>query len=280
MTAHPLPSMHLSRADRDRQLSPSLSAKDAAGVLARHSARTSALWSDPDFDCTRDLSYGAAPRQLLDVVRPLGPGPFPCLIFLHGGFWQEGDKGGSGFAARRLGHAGWASALVGYSLAPDARLSEIVTEVGQAIDYLADNAGELRLDPKRFILAGHSAGGHLAAALICGKAGQRTAETIAGAVLISGVYDLEPIAMSYVNEAVGLDADDVRALSVLDENPISDIPIHLLIGEDEPAAFQEQTDALAAAWSNSISALSLHREPGCDHFNILDELASLMEKTQ
>jgi len=273
MTRAPLPSALLDRAERDRQLYPSLSAKDARGVLTRHAAETAALWGDPALECTRDIAYGPASRTRLDVVRPQGPGPFPCLAFLHGGFWQEGDKAGSGFAARALAQEGWATALIGYTLAPEARLSQIVTEVGQAITHLAMQAPALRIDPARLVLAGHSAGGHLTAALICGKAGADVANAIAGAVLISGVYDLRPIADSYVNNAVGMDTDEVRALSVIGAKPLRDIPVHLLIGADEPAAFQEQTDALHADWAGTLSALTLHRATGRDHFDILDDLA-------
>lgn len=268
----PLPSALLPRTERDRQLSPSLSAKDAKGVLTRHAVETAALWVDPALDCVRDIAYGPAPRNRLDIVRPAGSGPFPCLAFVHGGFWQEGDKGGSGFAARALARMGWATALIGYTLAPEARLTQIVDEVGQAIAHLHKNAAALRLDPARLVVAGHSAGGHLTAALLTGKAGVDVAGRIAGAVLISGVYDLRPIADSYVNEAVRMDADEARRLSLMDDWPVRDIPVHLLIGADEPAAFQEQTDALHAAWAEALSALTLHRATGRDHFDILDEL--------
>ena len=265
--------MGLDRAERDRQLSPSLSAKAAMEVLARHAARTAALWSDPLLECQRGIAYAAAPRAQLDLVRPAGPGPFPCLAFLHGGFWQEGDKGGSGFAAKVFADAGWASALIGYTLAPEARLSDIVAEAGRAMAYLLDNASDLRLLPGRIIVAGHSAGAHLAAALICGKAGERAAQSIAGAVLISGVYDLEPIAASYVNDAVRMDADEMRALSILGDRPGRGVPVILLIGADEPAAFQEQTDALFQAWGESGLKVAVLRVEGRDHFDILDELA-------
>lgn len=268
-----LPSALLPRAERDRQLSPSLSAKDAMGVLTRHAAETAGLWDEPALDCMRDIAHGPAPRARMDIVRPAGPGPFPCLAFIHGGFWQEGDKGGSGFAARALAQAGWATALIGYTLAPEARLTQIVDEVGQAVRHLATNAAALLLDPARLVVGGHSAGGHLTATLICGKAGADVTSHIAGAILISGVYDLAPIADSYVNGAVGMDAGEVRSLSVMHSKPLRDIPVHMMIGADEPAAFIEQTDTLRANWSDALTHLTLHHAPGRDHFDILDELA-------
>lgn len=270
---NPLPSALLTRGERDRQLSPSLSAKDAMGVLNRHVAETATLWNDQALDCARDIAYGPLPRTRLDIVRPAGPGPFPCFAFIHGGFWQEGEKSGSGFAARALARAGWATALIGYTLAPEARLSQIVEEVARAVAYLSDNAAALRLNPAQQVVGGHSAGGYLTAALICGKAGEDVAGRIAGALLISGVYDLAPIAESYVNDAVGMDADEVQRLSVMADLPIRDMPVHMLVGADEPAAFQEQTTALHANWANTLTRLTLQRPPGRDHFDILDEIA-------
>ena len=275
----PLPAMHLTRAERDRQFSPSLSAKDAAGVLARHAEATKALWSTPGLVTARDLAYGPAPRARLDLVRPEGPGPFPCLVFVHGGFWQEGSKEGSGFAARSLAQAGWASALIGYSLAPEARLTEIVAETAQAVRHLAEQAGRYALDPARLVLAGHSAGAHMAAALLCGKAGQDVARQIAGAVLISGVYDLEPVAASYVNDRVQMDAAEVAALSVLSASPPRGTPIHVLYGADEPSAFREQSEALQRHWGTNGAALSMRQAEGRDHFDILDELSDPASET-
>lgn len=264
---------HLSRSELDRQLSPSRSAKDAVGVLSRHEEETARLWTASGLSVERELAYGRTPRARLDVVRPKGEGPFPCLAFVHGGFWQEGSKAGSGFAAMAFAEAGWASALIGYTLAPQARLGSIVEEIGEALAYLAANADALRLDRERLVLAGHSAGGHVAAAIVCGKAGAATAGLVAGAVLVSGVYDLAPIAASYVNDKVGMDAGEVSRLSVLDAVPLRDVPILALVGADEPAAFVDQSRALEEAWSRHGCRIALRQVPGRDHFDVLDELS-------
>ena len=265
-----VPYRHLDRAELDRQLSPSLSAKDAMGVLDRHVAETASLWTAPGLETVRDMAYGPTARERVDIIRPEGPGPFPCLAFIHGGFWQEGAKEGSGFAARALADAGWATALIGYTLAPEARLSQIVAQIGRALDHLHANAGALRLDPARIVVAGHSAGGHLAAAILCGKAGAETARIPAGAILISGVYDLAPIAASYVNDKVGMDPAEVAALSLLDAPRLNPAPVAAVVGGDEPEAFLAQTRALAEAWGIETRIV-----PGRDHFDILDELGAM-----
>ena len=263
----------LPKEELDFQLSPSRIAKDAMGVLQRHEAETAALAGRSDLRLTRDIPYGDGPRLKLDLCQPETGGPHPCLVFIHGGFWQEGSKAGSGFAAAALAAAGWAHVGVGYTLAPDARLAEILAEVAQALATLRRIAPEHGLDPQKLVIAGHSAGAHLAAALMAGLGGEAAADTIAGAVLISGVYELAPIAASYVNDLVGMTPQDIEALSPLRHQPRRDTPTLILIGGDEAEAFQWQSRTLASAWDSHLSRLSYVSVPGRDHFDILDVLA-------
>jgi arylformamidase len=123
------------------------------------------------------------------------------------------------------------------------------------------------------VLGGHSAGGHLAAALLAGLGGAEAAAALAGVVAVSGVFDLAPVAASYVNDRVGLDATDVAALSPLYADPLRDVPMHLVVGGDEPEAFRLHTAALAQAWAPRLPRLSVREAPGRDHFDVLDELA-------
>lgn len=268
-----VPYTRLSRAELDRQLSPSQSAKDAAAVLARHEAQTAALEADAELARWSDVAYGRGARQLYDVTAPIGAVDAPCLAFVHGGFWQEGSKAGSGFAARAYARDGWAHAALGYTLAPEASLAQIVEEVAEALRQLRARAADYGIDSERIVLAGHSAGAHLAAAILAGLGGADLPDALAGYVLISGVYDLAPVAASYVNDAVGLSPGDVDRLSPLLYWPAADRPVHLLVGADEPEAFRRQSDALAALWGRELRRISLARAPGRDHFDILDELA-------
>lgn len=263
---------HLTRLELDAQLSPSRVAKDPWGTLARHGAETLSLDADPALVRHVDVAYGPGARKRLDVTAPPGSGKRPCLAFLHGGFWQEGDKGGSGFAARAWVGRGWAHVGIGYTLAPQARLRAIVAEVAAALGFLRAEGPRFGIDPARLVVAGHSAGGHLAAAMLAGMGGFDPAG-LAGVVPVSGVFDLAPVAASYVNDRAGIDAGEVAALSPLYTAPAADVPVHLLIGADEPPAFHAQTAALAAAWGARLSRLGTTVAPGRDHFNVLDEIA-------
>ena len=119
---------------------------------------------------------------------------------------------------------------------------------------------------------GHSAGAHLCAAVLAGMAGAEAAQAVAGAVLISGVYDLAPVAASYVNDVVHISPEEVRTLSPLFALPARDVPVHILIGQDEPEAFQVQSQALRQAWTPHLTHLQFSSLPGRDHFDVLDVL--------
>ncbi|MDK3019963.1 alpha/beta hydrolase [Pseudodonghicola flavimaris] len=268
-----VPYSRLSRAELDRQLSPSLSAKDFMAVLTRHEAETAALDSAEELTRHTDIAYGPGSRQRYDVTTPVAGSGLPCLAFVHGGFWQEGSKAGSGFAAEACVAAGRAHVAIGYTLAPEASLAAILEEIATALRHLRTHAADYGIDPARIVLAGHSAGAHLAAAILAGLGGDDLPAALAGYVLISGVYDLAPVAASYVNEAVGLSPADVEALSPLLYLPAADRPVHLMIGADEPEAFRRQSDALAMLWGRELSRISMERFAGRDHFDILDELA-------
>ena len=273
MSVQPLPFRHLSKSELDHQLFPRGTAKDATGTLARFEADTAALDGAPGLVVTRDLPYGARERERFDLAVPMGANGCPCLVFIHGGFWQRNSKAGSGFAARALAAAGWATAAVGYTLAPEVRVRDIVAEIGEAIRAIRRAAPDHGIDANRLILSGHSAGGHLTAAVLAGMAGADAAAGLAGAIPISGVYDLAPVAASYVNDKAQMDEAEVAEISPLFARPIVDVPVHIVVGDDESDAFRQQSLALLAAWSPHLSRVTYAAPPGRDHFDVLDELA-------
>lgn len=272
---HPIIQAHLdlSQSELDFQLSPSKSAKDAMGSLSAMMEATTNAQNDPTMNVVTDVRYGARPRQLMDIYRPaaVNEAKRPCFVFIHGGFWQEGGKEVSGFAARTFAKLGWAYVAIGYTLTPDVTLTDIVAEIDQSLAHLVKNADAYHIDPKTIVLAGHSAGGHLAACVICNVLRGKPSYSIAGAVVVSGVFDLEPIAASYVNNLARISPTEVSALSPLRFTPVHKSPVHILIGADEPAAFQGQSTALIETWRALDCPISIHRAAGRDHFDVLDE---------
>ena len=141
------------------------------------------------------LRYGPAERNLIDYFPADSAGP--VVIFIHGGYWQMRAKESFSYIAKALVPHGLHVALVGYTLAPYATLGEITQEIKSAISFLKLNAASYGGDPTRMVVSGWSAGGHLTA-LCLDQPG------VVGGVAISGIYDLAPMLLSYINDKLGL----------------------------------------------------------------------------
>lgn len=270
------PYMALNKEELDHQLSPSRSAKDASGVLASWKVKSQEARNDPRILAYLDLPYGKRASQKLDIfTHKLGhnTGPRPIHVFIHGGFWQEGSKDLFDFPAPAFIAAGWIYVAVGYTLAPAATLTAIVTEIRQALKFVHLRARDFDGDPDRIVVSGHSAGGHLAACLLATPSSVEHVPPIAGIVSISGVFDLAPIRASYINDAVGLTDDEVAEFSPIHHRPAHDIPTTLVVAAGETAEFLRQTDVLAAAWGPHLTDIRVETIPGKDHFDILFGLA-------
>ena len=219
------------------------------------SARIVADWqqrSDTMRKSTVEWRYGPAERNRIDFFAA-GAGT-PLLVFIHGGYWQMRAKELFAFlAAGPLAH-GINVALVGYTLAPAKRLDGIVTEIFSALDFLADK------NPALYV-SGWSAGGHLAAMAMGHPA-------VAGGLAISGIYDLEPIRLCYLNEKLMLNEDECRRNSPL-HLPSPRKPLIITYGTAELPELQRQSELYATAIGQRARPLAGH-----NHFTILEELAA------
>jgi arylformamidase len=222
-----------------------------------------ALRKAPPSRC--DLRYGKGPRATLDYF-PGGRPNAPLFVFIHGGYWQRNEKERFSFTALGPLAHGVNVAVPGYTLAPDARLTDIVAEIRAALTFLADRAGELGFDPSRIFIGGWSAGGHLTAAVASHPA-------VRGGIPISGIFDLEPIALGVLNDKLQLSADEIARLSPQRNIPASSPPLMLFVGGDELPELKRQSEEYAAACRARGLPVSLDTLPGRHHFSILDELA-------
>jgi acetyl esterase/lipase len=212
-----------------------------------------------------DVPYGAGPRQRLDVF-PCGAPAAPTLVYIHGGYWQMNDKEPYAFLGEGVLGAGFHLVLVEYTLAPAARLDQIVAEVRAATAWTIEHAKELDGDPARVFVSGHSAGGHLTAMAM-------TDARVAGGVAISGLYDLEPIRLNYLNEKLGLDVAEAERNSPRRHLPAAAGPLVVTVGLGELPELVRQSEEYAAAWTaRGLSGRYLPL-PAHDHFSILEELA-------
>jgi len=215
-----------------------------------------------------DLAYGDAPRQRLDLFLADNPRA-PTFMFIHGGYWQRNDKEDHAFLAEGLLAHGINLAVVEYTLAPEAHLDHIVGEIRRAIAWLAEHLSDLGADPARLYVGGHSAGGHLtASAMSFGF------DAVKGGLAISGLYDLEPIRLNYLNVKLGLDTEGARRNSPILCFPLAAAPLVVAYGSAELPELCRQSVDYANGWLQRGLPGRLLAVDGADHFTILESLAN------
>jgi arylformamidase len=215
-----------------------------------------------------DIPYGEGDRERLDVFRPKSRAtPAPIFFYVHGGYWQASGKSDVSYLAPPFTGAGALFVAPGYSLAPSATIDVIVGQVRQALLWTYRHAREHGGDPERIHVAGFSAGGHLAAMLLATD--WTTLAAPAGILktvtCVSGLYDLEPIRLSYLNAALGLDAAAARRASPVHARPRGGASLLVAVGGIESEEYHRQARDLAAAWSPQVPLSTLDL-PGCHHF--------------
>lgn len=222
-----------------------------------------------------DVVYDRQSGQTLDIYG-LGDTPRPVFLFIHGGYWRALSKHDSAFMASTLAAHGIATAVVDYRLAPEVDLHEIVREVRAAAAFLWREGGDYGLDPERIYVGGSSAGGHLTGALLAGgwhRAFDVPETLIKGALPISGLFHLGPIAHSFVREWLPLDADDVASLSPALNLPASGCPIIIAYAEGEPAGFERQSVGYHRLWQAAGFPSTLLKVAERNHFDVVLDLA-------
>jgi len=224
--------------------------------------RSAAIRAEPT--ARLDLRYGARPRAMIDYF-PAKSGA-PLFVFIHGGYWQRNEKERFSFVVPGPRAHGINVALPGYTLGPDARLSEIVAEIRQSLSYLADQAGALGFDSARIFVGGWSAGGHLTAAVADHPA-------VRGGLPISGIFDLEPIALGVLNDKLSLTAEEIQKLSPLRNLPTRQVPLKIVVGGAELPELRRQSEEYYQALRGRGIHATLTQLPGQNHFSIMEELA-------
>ncbi len=243
---------------RDAAYDNTAAVHDSARQLAAFEARSQALLARAA--CHQDVSYGLAERQAFDYFP--GNAGAPTLLFIHGGYWQMRHKNTFRFVAEGALAHGLHAALIGYTLAPQASLTDIVNEVRRAIAAVRAHA-VLHGGNADILLCGWSAGGHLTAmGLDC--------DGVTAGLGISGIYDLAPIRLTYLDRALQLSDDEVRTLSPL-ALPPSRKPFVTAFGTAELAQLQAQSRSFAEHRQGLPGKMLAIQ--GADHFSILNELA-------
>ena len=237
--------------------------------LARWQASSAAFRAGAKYHA--DIRYGDRPRNRLDLFVPAAAArPVPLLVYIHGGYWQWLSKEDWSCAARPLVARGMAVAVVGYTLCPETTVAGIVDEIAAASALLYREADQHGLDRDAFCIAGHSAGGHLTAMMLTQDWPKRAAglppRLFQRGVAVSGVYDLEPLTRTPLNEALGLTPAEALAVSPMLRENTSGTPLLVLVGGAETPEFLRQSREFAATWENN----EYLEFPALNHFSVID----------
>src|SRR5437879_9668631 len=229
-----------------------------------------------DFEARLDVPFGTHAGERLDIFPARAAGA-PVHVFIHGGYWQWLDKSDFSFVARGLQPEGAAVVVVNYALIPAVGMDELVRQCRASIAWLHRHAASFGGDPNRIFVSGHSAGGHLVAMAMSTdwKAfGGLPADVVKAGCAISGLYDLEPIRLSYLNAVLQLTPEAARRNSPVHCPPPRSSPLLLALGGLEGAEYHRQSETLAATWHSRKLPCQVVGMPKHDHFSIVAGLAA------
>lgn len=212
-------------------------------------------------------TYGASPRSIANIYPASAPGS-PVLVFIHGGYWRSLEMEMFDFVLAPYLDRGVAGINLEYDLTPAVSLSGIVDQVRAALRWVASTATDWNGDPSRIVVAGHSAGGHLAV-----MAGLDASPAVRHVVSLGGVYDLEPVRRTVINQDLQMSEADAQSQSPIHCAHGQSVPISMYCGDGELAEFRRQQRAFAAALDSHAMPHNAAELQGQDHFSAVFDLA-------
>jgi arylformamidase len=213
----------------------------------------------------KDIPFGDHQEERLDIF-PSKIHHSKTLVFIHGGYWHLLDKSMFYFLAGHFLNCNVTTVLINYPLAPKSSMDEIVASCRKALRWLHDNIIRFNGDPAELYLLGHSAGGHLASMLLV----KEEARFVRAMISLSGLFRLEPVMLSYLNNSIGIDRESALKNSPVLLKPANDCPLLLVTGTEESDEFKAQSDELYHCWKSKCSSIEFLKIPQKNHYSILD----------
>ncbi|WP_068545831.1 alpha/beta hydrolase [Thalassotalea crassostreae] len=249
----------------EREYSPSSCIEDINIFIKEYIERSkdALIWAQQLGKVETNISYGNNVDEQLDLFLPTQGNSRKLQVYIHGGYWQELSKNESSFAANNFQQHGCYYAVLNYSLAPNATMTEIVAQNCKAIAWLYNNAERFGFDKNEIYISGSSAGAHLALMVT-----QMSGQYIQGVCAVSGIYDIRPIALTYINEPLQLTDNEIEQYSPLFCSKQLSMPMIYAVGENETNEFKRQSQEMADK-HNSYSQVIKSR----NHFDVILDLA-------
>jgi len=251
----------MSQEERDRGFNNSVAVPESVAMVAGWEQRSADMRKRyPDHI---DLRYGSRERNRIDFLK--AGDKAPTLLFIHGGYWQTRAKEVFTVVAEGPMAHGINVALIGYTLAPDATLDEIVAEIHAGIDFLAKQSPALGTAKDGIVVSGWSAGGHLTSLAL-------SHPFVKAGMAISGIYDLDPIRHSYLNVKLRLDGPMSHRNSPMMQAGGPPKPLSLVVGSAELPLLRKQTADFAGHRARYGLPVTYEEIPGANHFTIMQEM--------
>jgi arylformamidase len=249
-----------SQAERDAAYDNAGAVADSPALIAARNAAAAAFRAAHPQHL--DLRFGESEREAWDLFPGRDPNA-PCLVFIHGGYWQRNRRQDFAHLAEGALAMGWSVALNGYSLAPEVSLTRIAWQVHAALDWLSAHGVERGIAGP-IVVSGWSAGGHLTALALEHPA-------VSAGLAISGIFELAPIRDTNLNAALRLTEDEVAELSPM-RRPAVQKPLAIAYGSAELPELCRQSRDFHALRSAAHAPGPLVPVPGADHFSVLEAL--------
>lgn len=213
----------------------------------------------------KNIPYGELPDEKLDIFPSEQPNA-KTLVFIHGGYWYKHTAADFYLIAEAFRSYGITTVLIDYPLMPAYSMYQLVLSCKRSIHWLQQNVSRYNGNSGQLYVSGHSAGGHLASMMM-------TDHTfIKGVCAISGLYNLLPVRLCYVNEIIKLDRDTAERNSPVHLSPVVSCPLVLAVGGNETAEYLEQSRELHNTWTRQQINTTLLEVKGADHFSILETM--------
>lgn len=216
------------------------------------------------------LSYGSSPRQFIDLFSPRPDVTSPLALFIHGGYWRSLDPSLFSHMARGLNAHGVAVGVVGYDLAPEVTIAEIIDQIRHACLFMWLRTG------RRMMVYGHSAGGHLAGAMVATEWHElypkTPADLVPAAYSASGVFDLTPLVQVTMAQDLRLDEAEARRVSPLFWPAPKGCVFDAVVGGLESSEFLRQSRVIAETWGKAGAQTRFEAIAGANHFTSIDTM--------